>query len=107
MIIRTWEGRTHLSDGDAYERFMIDRAAPDYSSVDGLQRLYFARRDVGDAAHFLLITCWKSISAVKAFTAGDPCAAKYYPEDRAFLLEQDPAAKNFRLFHSAQSSEQP
>jgi len=53
MILRTWHGRTKLSDADAYEAFMNERAAPDYSSVDGLVQLFFTRRDEGDIAHFL------------------------------------------------------
>ncbi len=41
----------------------------------------------GDAAHFRLITLWESLDAIRRF-AGDPVdAAKYYPEDKDYLLE--------------------
>jgi hypothetical protein len=40
MIVRTWHGRTGLSDGDDYEPFMKKRAAPDYGSAGGLQELF-------------------------------------------------------------------
>jgi hypothetical protein len=40
MLVRTWHGRTRLSDGADYESFMKKRAAPDYGSVDGLQELF-------------------------------------------------------------------
>jgi heme-degrading monooxygenase HmoA len=85
-------------DGDAYERFMIERAAPDYASVDGLKKLYFTRRDEGDVSHFLLITIWESIEAVGNFAGADPSKAKYYPEDDRYLLEKDACARNHRLF---------
>jgi len=98
MIVRTWSGRTALMDGDAYERFMIERAAPDYASVDGLKKLYFTRRDEGDVSHFLLITIWESIEAVGNFAGADPSKAKYYPEDDRYLLEKDARARNHRLF---------
>lgn len=101
MIVRTWAGRTAIKDGDAYERFMIERAAPDYASVAGLKKLYFTRRDEGDAAHFLLITVWESMAAVEAFAGADPSRAKYYPEDDKYLLEKDAHAFNHRLFHEA------
>lgn len=99
MIVRTWQGRTRLADGDAYEAFMIDRAAPDYGAVDGLQGFYFTRRDEGDIAHFLLVTIWDSIEAVKRFAGDNPDIAKYYPEDDGFLLEKGPHSHNYRVFH--------
>ncbi len=40
MIVRTWHGRTTLSDADAYEAFMVERAAQDYGSVKGLKQLF-------------------------------------------------------------------
>ncbi len=101
MIVRTWAGRTACEDGDAYERFMIERAAPDYGSVDGLKNLYFTRRDDGDVAHFLLVTIWESMDAVRAFAGADPSKAKYYPEDDRYLLEKDAHSRNYRLFHQA------
>lgn len=101
MIVRTWAGRTALEDGDAYERFMIECAAPDYASVEGLKKLYFTRRDEGDVAHFLLITIWESMAAVEAFAGADASKAKYYPEDDQYLLEKDAHARNHRLFHEA------
>jgi len=64
MIVRTWYGRNRLSDGDDYESFMKKRAAPDDGSVDGLQELFFTRRDEGDVSHFLLITVWDTLEAV-------------------------------------------
>ncbi len=98
MILRTWHGMTKLSDGDAYEAFMIERAAPDYGSVDGLLKLYFTRRDEEDIAHFLLVTLWRDMQAVKAFAGPDPAKAKYYPEDYKYLLEFEDCSLNHRVF---------
>ena len=100
MIVRTWHGRTRLSDGDAYVSFMKNRAALDYGSVAGLQRLFFTRRDEGDVSHFLLITVWDSIEAVKKFAGDDPNVAKYYPEDNEFLLEKEAHSLNHQVFFS-------
>ncbi|MEO1658146.1 MAG: antibiotic biosynthesis monooxygenase [Pseudomonadota bacterium] len=98
MILRTWHGRTKKSDGDAYEAFMIERAAPDYGRIDGLERLYFTRRDEGDVSHFLLVTLWASMDAVKAFAGDDPAKPKYYPEDEKYLLEKENASLNHTVF---------
>lgn len=101
MIVRLWHGRTAKSDYDAYTAFMRERAAPDYSSVDGNLGCYFLRRLDDDAAHFLLITHWESMEAVKAFAGPNPETAKYYPEDDAFLLEKEETSQLYEVFYHA------
>lgn len=101
MILRTWHGTTKLSDADAYEAFMKKQAAPDYKSVQGLLQLMFSRRDEDDIAHFLLVTVWENIDAVKAFAGDDPAKAKYYPEDDTYLLEKEDCSLNHQVFFSA------
>ena len=100
MIVRTWHGQTRLSDGDEYEGFMKERAAPDYGSVAGLENLFFTRRNEGDVSHFLLVTVWDSIDSVKKFAGENPEVAKYYPEDDGYLLEKEEYSQNYQVFHS-------
>jgi len=77
---------------------MKDRAAPDYSSVDGLKKLYFLRREDDDAAHFLLVTLWDSMESVKKFAGEQPGNARYYPEDDTFLLEKEATSAHYEVF---------
>ena len=100
MMVRTWHGRTRLIDGDEYEAFMKERAAPDYGSVEGLKNLFFTRRNEGDVSHFLLVTVWDSIDSVKKFAGENPEIAKYYPEDDDLLLEKEEYSQNYQVFHS-------
>ncbi|MBL4871175.1 MAG: hypothetical protein JKX72_09500 [Robiginitomaculum sp.] len=99
MIARTWHGRTLLEDADAYEVFMRECAAPDYASIDGLKQIFFTRRDDDDCAHFLLITIWENMEAVKKFAGDDPAKAKYYPEDDKYLLEKEDRSLNHHVFY--------
>ncbi len=99
MILRTWHGRTRLEDADAYETFMKQRAAPDYGSVDGLKQIFFTRRDDEACAHFLLVTVWKSMDAVKEFAGDDPAKAKYYRQDDKYLLEKEDCSLNHSVFY--------
>jgi len=98
LIARLWHGRTRLSDADEYAEFMKVRAAPDYGSLDGLERLYFLRRDEGDVAHFLLVTMWDSMDSVRQFAGDEPEKAKYYPEDDDFLLEKEETSALYDVF---------
>ena len=98
-IMRLWHGRVPIEKADDYERFLIERAVPDYSSVDGLLKLYFTRKDEGKVAHFLLVTIWDSMESIKKFTGDEPELAKYYPEDDEFLLEKEKYVQMYQVFY--------
>ena len=86
---------------DDYERFLIERAVPDYKSVPGLRKVVFTRRDEGDVAHFLLITIWDSMEGMESFTGGDPYKAKYYPEDDQYLVEKEEHVEIYKIFYES------
>jgi len=98
-IMRLWHGKVDIEKADEYEKFMIERAVPDYSSVDGLLKLYFQRRNEKTTAHFLLITIWDSLESVKKFAGTEPELAKYYPEDDYFLLEKEKYTSLYQIFY--------
>ncbi len=99
MIVRMWHGRVDSSKSDEYAEFMKQRAAPDYASVDGLQKLLFLRKNEKDVAHFLLVTYWNSMESVKKFAGEQPERAKYYPEDDQFLLEKEESSALYEVFY--------
>lgn len=102
MILRTWHGVTRIGDADAYERFMRERAAPDYGSIPGLRRAVFTRRDEGTVTHFLLVTIWEDLDAVRRFAGGDPSKAKYYEEDDTFLIDKEEISLNHSIFYDSE-----
>jgi len=99
MIVRMWHGRVDSSKSDEYAEFMKQRAVPDYSSVEGLQKLLFLRNNEKDVAHFLLVTYWDSMESVKKFAGEQPEKAKYYPEDDQFLLEKEELSALYEVFY--------
>ena len=98
-IMRLWHGEVAIEKADEYEKFMIERAAPDYGSVEGLIKLYFQRKNEEKKAHFLLVTLWDSIDSVKKFAGNNPEIAKYYPEDDDFLLEKEKQVSIYEVFY--------
>ena len=100
MIARIWHGRTRAVDHDRYSDFLRRVAIPDYRKVPGFEGLAFLRSVEGDEAHFLLITRWRDLEAIRGF-AGDPLdKAKYYDEDKGFLLEFEGTVKHYEVFAS-------
>lgn len=102
MIARIWHGMTPIGKADDYADFLNSRAIPDYRSTPGNLAVHVLRRDDGDKTHFLTLTLWESLEAVQAF-AGKPIErAKYYPEDRDFLLEFEPTVTHWDVTGSTE-----
>lgn len=99
MIVRTWHGKVPVARGDAYAKFLEGRAVPDYGSVPGLCKVAFLRRAEGEFEHFLLITHWESMDAVKQFAGPNPEIAKYYPEDDEFLVDRQERLQLYEVFY--------
>lgn len=98
-IMRLWHGEVPIEKADAYETFMLERAAPDYASVNGLLDLSFQRRDEEHIAHFLLVTVWDCVESVKRFAGDNVEVAKYYPEDDGFLLKKETFTSMYEVFY--------
>jgi heme-degrading monooxygenase HmoA len=97
MIARIWHGRTLADKGDAYLAFLIERAVPDYKSVHGNKSVRILRRNDEGVSHFLIVTEWESRAAIESFAGRDIEAAKYYPEDKHFLLDFEPTVTHYDL----------
>ncbi|HSB00786.1 MAG TPA: antibiotic biosynthesis monooxygenase [Anaerolineales bacterium] len=97
MIVRMWHGRVPTSKADAYREFTNARAIPDYQSVKGNISVHVLERRAGDITHFITLTFWESLEAIKGFAGEDVEAAKYYPEDKDFLLEFEPTVVHYEV----------
>ena len=98
MIARIWHGVTAATKSDEYLDFLKGRAIPDYRSTKGNKGAYVLRRVEGETAHFLTLTFWESALAVEKFAGPDIERAKYYPEDKDFLLEFEPTVTHYEVF---------
>jgi heme-degrading monooxygenase HmoA len=98
MIARIWHGVTPIDKSDAYLDFLKQRAIPDYESVPGNRGVYILRELRGDETHFLTLTYWDSVDAIRQFAGEDISKAKYYPEDSDFLLEFEPTVRHYEVY---------
>ena len=97
MISRMWHGRVPTSKAKSYREFLNTRAIPDYRSVAGNISVHILERNDGDVTHFITLTFWKNLEVIKAFAGEDIETAKYYPEDKDFLLEFEPTVVHFEV----------
>lgn len=97
MIARTWHGMVPAGRADDYAQYLARTGIPDYRNTEGNRGVYVLKRIEGKRAHFLLVTLWDSYDAIKAFAGDDYQRAKYYPEDRDFLIELEPNVRHYEV----------
>lgn len=97
MIVRMWHGRVETSKAQAYRKFLNQRAISDYQSVEGNISVHILEHQEGAITHFITMTFWASMDVIKGFAGDDVEVAKYYPEDRDFLLEFEPAVVHYEV----------
>jgi heme-degrading monooxygenase HmoA len=97
MIVRMWHGRVSTDKAAAYREFLNTRAIPDYQSVPGNLSVHILERAEGSITHFITLTFWNNIESIKRFAGENIEAAKYYPEDKDFLLEFEPTVVHYEV----------
>ena len=97
MIVRMWHGRVPTAKAATYRAFLNERAIPDYQSVSGNLGVYILERPEGEITHFITMTFWESLDVIKDFAGNDVELAKYYPEDKDFLLEFEPGVVHYEV----------
>ena len=103
MIARMWHGRVLSTKASEYRAFLNAWAIPDYRSVPGNISVYILEREEPPVTHFVTLTFWESLAAIRAFAGDDPNMAKYYPEDAGFLLEFEPTVVHYEVSGAAES----
>jgi heme-degrading monooxygenase HmoA len=97
VIVRIWHGITAAAKSDEYLDYLNRTGVPDYQTTQGNRGVYVLRRIEGEQAHFLTVSFWESIEAIKGFAGPDPERARYYPEDEEFLLGFEPAVEHYEV----------
>ena len=95
MIARTWHGVVEVGKAEKFLDHLKRTGLPDYRATEGNRGVYVLRRVEGDQAHFLLLTFWDSIEAIKRFAGKDVERARYYPVDEEYLREKEPRATHY------------
>src|SRR5687767_12404198 len=91
MIVRIWHGRTKTSDAEVYRQFVITTGITDYKSVKGNLGAQVWQRQEVDITHIWTVSWWDNLESIKAFAGNDIGKAKYYEEDKDYLLEFEPS----------------
>ena len=87
MIARMWHGKVPKEKSEAYHQYLIRTGLHDYEKIEGNKGVFLQKKDEGGITHFHTLTFWEDVIAIKKFAGEDYQRARYYPEDKDFLLE--------------------
>jgi heme-degrading monooxygenase HmoA len=65
--------------------------------VQGNISVHILERQEGEVTHFITLTFWESLEAIRGFAGDNIELAKYYPEDKDFLLEFEPTVVHYEV----------
>ena len=87
VITRIWHGKTLSEHADLYLKYIQETGIRDYLNTPGNLSAKILRRIEGSICHFWTITEWENMESIKGFAGKDYEKAKYYEDDKKFLLE--------------------
>lgn len=90
MITRIWHGRTRTADAAVYRQYVIDTGIPDYLATPGNRGAQIWQRQEGGITHIWAVSWWDNYESIKAFAGEEMEQARYYEEDKRYLLEFEP-----------------
>ncbi|HTE27661.1 antibiotic biosynthesis monooxygenase [Flavitalea sp.] len=97
-ITRVWHGRTNAIHADEYLHYVEATGMKEYRKIPGNLSARILRRIDGEICHFLTVTEWDSYDSIKAFAGEEYQKAKYYPEDKLYLLEFEDKVVHYETF---------
>jgi len=98
MITRIWHGITKAEDADIYLKYIEKTGVEDYKNIEGNLSIKILRRLENEVCHFLTITEWDSFESIRQFAGEEFEKARYYEEDKKYLLEFEENVIHYETF---------
>ncbi len=87
MIARIWRGRVRSGLLEEYRDYIARTGLREYAETEGNRGAYMLTQEHETHGEVVTVSFWDSYAAIARF-AGEPYdRARYYPDDRRFLLE--------------------
>ncbi len=87
MIARVWRGRVRSGMLDEYRAYIARTGLADYRATPGNQGAWMFTRERDGYGEVMTLSLWEGEASIAAFAGEDVTRARYYPEDRRFLLD--------------------
>lgn len=97
MIARLWHGKIPAEKTEDYHRYLLKTGLKDYAATEGNKGVFLLKREDHAITHFYTLSFWDNTEAIRKFAGDDYEKARYYPEDRDFLLAPEPLVTHFHV----------
>jgi hypothetical protein len=97
-VTRIWHGITRVKHANEYLDYVVKTGIKDYRSIQGNLGAEILRRIDGATFHFWTVTRREGFESIKKFAGEDYEKARYYAEDKKFLLEFEPTVVHCETF---------
>ena len=97
MIARMWHGKVPARKARDYHQYLLETGLKDSRNTKGNKAVFLLKREEKDITHFYTLFFWNDWEAIKEFAGEDVEKARYYPEDKEFLLELEPTVTHFEV----------
>lgn len=101
LVARTWHGAVPAARAGDYLHYLEKTGVRDALGTPGNRGVLLLQRADGDVAHFQFLSFWESEGSIVAFAGEDIEQARYYPEDRNYLLELEPTVTHYQAWVKA------
>jgi uncharacterized protein YaiE (UPF0345 family) len=95
MIARLWHGRTKPEDAELYAEYVKATGIKAFKSTPGNRGSLILQQRGHEATDIYVLSLWASMDAVRSFAGPTPDKPVYFPADRRYLLEFEPAVRHF------------
>lgn len=102
MIARTWSARTTRDRAAEYAEYLRTHVLAELRAIDGYERAMLLERSpsardgaAADIVEVQVITFWRSLDAIRAFSGPDLEAAVVTDRAAAMLLEYDRRVRHY------------
>lgn len=87
MIARVWRGRVRNGLLDEYRAYIAQTGLRDYAATPGNRGAYMLTQQQATHGEVMTVSFWDSYESIARFAGLPYDRARYYPEDRRFLLD--------------------
>jgi heme-degrading monooxygenase HmoA len=97
MIARVWAAQTTPAHAPAYVTHFNSHVLPAVRQLDGFAGATLLQRPDGAAVELVVITCWRSLDAIRAFAGDDLERAVVADEATALLTRFDARVRHYEI----------
>ena len=98
MIARSWHGKTKTADAVEYRKYVIETGITHLTATKGNLGAQIWQQEEGEITHIIVVSWWDNYENIKSFAGEDFTIARYYEEDKRYLLEMEPHVQHYECY---------